>query len=830
MLSRRGTCIVLTLVAMGFALATPCSADDSADQLTCSAVGPLESQALIEALARAFSESSGRDVRLKYQRIALPSAAAASLLEGADLIVTTKALGPRDLGQNQKRWEELAPEKRVIGTQTVALVAHMRNPLDSLSTAQLKSLWGKRARSWKDFGGDDQPIRRYGLGTGDPLTRMFHDRALMVTACGLILRRQTSTEVLAAITSDPYAIGYVNAADATTAGESVKVLAIEAPPGRNEAAGQRHVLPDAQSTRDGTYPLSQPLIIYAAISDANLGLADFLDFISSDTGQAIVRKHGYTPTIDVIRRGPSAAFQKLYGPDLERVKATNQTADDIQLAENLVQTAAKLELDPDLTASMCHVAFDLTAKLPDGQTVAFMAAATLGHKVPEKRCDAQLKRAMLFRAAYETQQIRADGERAVVAMMTAADLATESRDYIQAKRIWDEALAFADAIGSDHQRVLEDRRAAFTARTQSARRGPLLLDKLRESPDDAALRRDAVLFFLVELDDPVTAGRYLSEGSPEDLKLYVPMAAQPLEAIKSEAMLSLAEWYATMVINAGPGGTELLEWRAQRYYHHFLRSGDVDDELVLRAKFGLQRLGLALPNDVSHQDNPGRNRPQRPRADLSEGESITDAIFAGFIAENPNLSAVTAREIGSASQLRGLQPLEHMRQLQAIDLRDASSITDLKSLANVRTLKSVRLRGLDVTDASPLASLTLVETLDLSGAEGLKEIAFVVRMKRLRFVTLDGCTSLADISALADLKQLERLSLSGCTAIRNLEPLAKLQSLTHLDLRGINEIDDIKPLASLENLKSLNLKGVGLPNPDDAQWLGTKLPRCRIVQ
>lgn len=273
-----------------------------------------------------------------------------------------------------------------------------------------------------------------------------------------------------------------------------------------------------------------------------------------------------------------------------------------------------------------------------------------------------------------------------------------------------------------------------------------------------------------------------------------------------------------------------MTFRAEKYYNHFLAIHDGDPDLALRAKFGLQRLGLPLPPKDGGLRPANHQEPQVLKANLVEGEPITDAIFAEFIAGNVDTSAVTSREIGKASQLHSLKPITHLKKLRILDLHEAGQIRELAPLSHAHTLKTLRLRGLGVTEAQALGDLKLVETLELSGAKNLTDFAFLAQMKRLRHLNLNGCKLLADLSVLENLKDLEKLSIESCTSVHNLEPLSHLTSLTHLDLRNIGQIKDIKPLADLRQLKTLNLNGVKLPHPDDVDWLKARLSKCKITR
>ncbi len=116
---------------------------------------------------------------------------------------------------------------------------------------------------------------------------------------------------------------------------------------------------------------------------------------------------------------------------------------------------------------------------------------------------------------------------------------------------------------------------------------------------------------------------------------------------------------------------------------------------------------------------------------------------------------------------------------------------------------TVNLAGQEVSDLSPLASLTNLDRLYL----------------------ID--TRVSDLSPLASLTNLGYLGLSG-TDVSDLSPLASLSNLRRLFLNG-TVVSDLSPLASLTNLRRLFLNGTKVTKEEIAK-LQAALPNCRVDQ
>lgn len=115
----------------------------------------------------------------------------------------------------------------------------------------------------------------------------------------------------------------------------------------------------------------------------------------------------------------------------------------------------------------------------------------------------------------------------------------------------------------------------------------------------------------------------------------------------------------------------------------------------------------------------------------------------------------------------------------------------------------VHLDWLQVTDLTPLASLTKLESLYLRH------------------------TPVADLTPLANLTNLKWLNLAG-TQVTDLTPLANLTHLQSLNLRN-TQVANLTPLANLANLEWVYISGTSITDAQVKQ-LQQALPDCRITQ
>ena len=166
-----------------------------------------------------------------------------------------------------------------------------------------------------------------------------------------------------------------------------------------------------------------------------------------------------------------------------------------------------------------------------------------------------------------------------------------------------------------------------------------------------------------------------------------------------------------------------------------------------------------------------------------------------------NLFTLNApRTIQDDAQVTGVHGLRYALALTSIDLsgHQISSITELIGLP----MRNLNFEGNRIRNISPLASLTQLEHLSLSGNGRISEIYSLSELTNLKTLRLSD-NEIGDISSIAKMTGLEVLDLSS-NQISDLSPLSDQSKLRTLDL-GSNVIEDISPLANLSSLIELDL-------------------------
>ncbi len=167
-----------------------------------------------------------------------------------------------------------------------------------------------------------------------------------------------------------------------------------------------------------------------------------------------------------------------------------------------------------------------------------------------------------------------------------------------------------------------------------------------------------------------------------------------------------------------------------------------------------------------------------------------------------------------------LTPLAALTDLPSLDLSGCQRVTDLGPLAGLRRLQRLDLHGCrQVTDLTPLQHLQSLQWADCRGLDQVRDLDPVGRIDGLRWLDLGGCTALTDLAPLTRLSNLQALVLHGCTGVEDLSPLTALRSLRALVISGCTGIFDLSPLRMLPRGGRVWVRGSSVRIvPPDLDW------------
>ena len=189
----------------------------------------------------------------------------------------------RDLKDKEKT---RAAEKNVtllrhtVALDCVAVVINPANPVSNLTVAQLKGIYDGTYKNWKEVGGDDKPIVAINRDTSSGTFEVWLEKVMHGARVRPDAQVQASNGGVAqAVAGNKYAVGYVGLGYITS---QIKPVLVEG------------VAPGVETVQAGQYPISRDLYMFTR-EGGSAAAEDFITFITSEEGQAMVRQEGFVP-------------------------------------------------------------------------------------------------------------------------------------------------------------------------------------------------------------------------------------------------------------------------------------------------------------------------------------------------------------------------------------------------------------------------------------------------------------------------------------------------------------------------------------------------------
>ncbi len=172
-----------------------------------------------------------------------------------------------------------------VALDGVAVYVPDASPIQTLSLAQLRSIYTGTITNWRDVGGPDQRIVAYSRENNSGTYVFFKEHVLDNEDFARDVQTLPGTAaVVNAVSKDPASLGYGGIAYAS----GIRPVAIK----KDEAS--EPVKPTLDTVEQGKYPLSRHLYFYT-VGQPEGGVKEIIDWVLSPEGQAICEAVGYYP-------------------------------------------------------------------------------------------------------------------------------------------------------------------------------------------------------------------------------------------------------------------------------------------------------------------------------------------------------------------------------------------------------------------------------------------------------------------------------------------------------------------------------------------------------
>ncbi|HAR36226.1 MAG TPA: phosphate-binding protein [Acidobacteria bacterium] len=231
-----------------------------------------------------------------------PGSAIAVLGGGSGTGITAIINGTCDLANHSREWKQkeldLAYEKGVrprifaIAVDALSIIVNDRNPIESLTMAQVGSIFRGEIKNWKILGGPDQKISLYGRQSNSGTYAFLQEHVLNNKNYSQDVKEMNgNAQIIEAVTQDLAGIGYVGVGylydENGQVRKGIKVLKIK----KDENSPEYSPL-DKEAVYSAKYAISRPLY-QCTNGKPSAAVADFIRFELSPEGQAIVEKEGF---------------------------------------------------------------------------------------------------------------------------------------------------------------------------------------------------------------------------------------------------------------------------------------------------------------------------------------------------------------------------------------------------------------------------------------------------------------------------------------------------------------------------------------------------------
>lgn len=215
----------------------------------------------------------------------------AALISGTcDIAESSRAMADKEIKQAEKRG--VKPIENIVALDGIAVVVNPNNPVKNLTLDQLRDIFMGTVENWQAVGGKNMPIvilsREVNSGThiffkehvlrkgSSKGQEEFSPSALLMPSSQAIADEVTNNEN----TIGYYGMGYISSKQKTIAvGKSKDGPFTE---------------PSIENVKTDTYPISRPLY-FCTNGEPKGTVKDFISFVHSKEGQAIVRKLDFVP-------------------------------------------------------------------------------------------------------------------------------------------------------------------------------------------------------------------------------------------------------------------------------------------------------------------------------------------------------------------------------------------------------------------------------------------------------------------------------------------------------------------------------------------------------
>lgn len=214
--------------------------------------------------------------------------------------INAAKIGTADIGASSRELNEKEKgnlKQIVIGKDALAIIVNKSNTVNDLTPDQVRGIFTRRIKNWKELGGPNKTIQVINRESGSGTRDLFEDVIMQIMLVDKTKKtvpialdsivNNSNAEVKESVKLIPNSIGYISVGYVD---DSVKVLSVDS------------VTPSQESIFSGEYKLVRNLY-YLVKDDGDKSnendkkIKSFLGYVLSKEGQSLIVQEGFLPVL-----------------------------------------------------------------------------------------------------------------------------------------------------------------------------------------------------------------------------------------------------------------------------------------------------------------------------------------------------------------------------------------------------------------------------------------------------------------------------------------------------------------------------------------------------
>lgn len=274
-------------------------------------------------------------------------------------------------------------------------------------------------------------------------------------------------------------------------------------------------------------------------------------------------------------------YNQLFGQKVKDAQASRDFDDNLEVANELIQTTSTLEKQPDFASLLLQKAYELTRIRPDGYSTAANALELQIQFNPQNtektlnQLIALRQRQAAFGNAEDKKQAR---EHLISVLVKLGDHYMQANKEDKALIHFRRANGIAKSSNSPQTNTVTKKLDSATHLARIRLNINRLVIQLDNNPNQPDAANQLVMLYTIDLDKPSAAIAYAPYTKNKELISNITNAAKLINEVDETTAVNLGDWYTTLYEQTdSPQAKANMLQRSNQYYQRFLNLHSMQD-------------------------------------------------------------------------------------------------------------------------------------------------------------------------------------------------------------------------------------------------------------